>query len=89
MEKSYVMIPTKEFEDLVKKVNDIYDFLKVGSHNNISEINGFVTEEDAIKIVKKSKNWLWRKRKDVYILFKKLGAKTYYFKEDLYNLLKD
>lgn len=30
MNKSYIMIPTKEFEDLVKKVNDIYDFLKVG-----------------------------------------------------------
>jgi len=58
MEKSYVMIPTKEFEDLVKKVNEFYDYLKVVNHDSISEINGFVTvtEEDAIKIVKKSKN---------------------------------
>jgi len=29
------------------------------------------------------------KRKDGYIPFKKLGTKAYYFKEDLYNLLKD
>jgi len=48
-----------------------------------------VSEEDAVKIVKKSKTWLWRKRKDGIVPFKKLGSKTYYFKEDLYNLLID
>jgi len=85
-----VVIEEEKINTLLNKIEQIYATLvENSSGNNLNEINGFVSESDACKLIGKSKTWLWRKRTEDMLPFKKLGAKIFYAKADLFNLLED
>jgi len=83
-----ILIEEQRFETLLNKVEQIHKAL-FNTNNTLNEINGFVSENDACKLIGKSKTWLWRKRTEDILPFKKLGAKIFYAKTDLFNLLED
>ena len=84
-----VVLEEQRFETLLNKVEQIYNALIKNPIKELNEINGFVSESDACKLIGKSKTWLWRKRTDGVLPYKKLGAKIFYAKSDLFNLLKE
>jgi hypothetical protein len=84
-----VLIEEQRFESLFNKVEQIYDALINGASKATSDLNGFVSEDDATKLIGKSKTWLWRKRADGSLAFHKLGSKIYYVKDDLLNLFQE
>lgn len=84
-----VLIEEQKFNTLLNKVEQIHNALIKNSSSIENEINGFVSESDACKLIGKSKTWLWRKRTEGLLPFKKLGAKIFYHKDDLFNLLKE
>ena len=83
-----IVIEEEKINALLNKVEQIHKAL-FNTNNTLNEINGFVSESDACKLIGKSKTWLWRKRTEDMLPFKKLGAKIFYAKTDLFNLLKD
>ena len=84
-----VVLEEQRFETLLNKVEQIYNALIKNPIKELNEINGFVSESDACKLIGKSKTWLWRKRTDGVLPYKRLGAKIFYAKTDLFNLLKE
>ena len=86
---NFIAIEEQKFENLLNKVEQMYQALFKNSGNTLNEINGFVSESDACKLIGKSKTWLWRKRTEGVLPYKKLGAKIFYAKTDLFNLLKE
>lgn len=84
-----ILMEEQKFESLLSKVEQLYNAQFKKTSNCINEINGFISERDACKLIGKSKTWLWRKRTEESLPFKKLGAKIFYHKNDLFNLLKD
>ena len=84
-----ILIEEQKFETLLNKVEQMYEALFKNPSNTLNEINGFVSESDATKLIGKSKTWLWRKRTEGVLPYKKLGAKIFYAKTDLFNLLKE
>ena len=84
-----VVIEEQKLNTLLNKVEQIYTVLMGKPSNTFNEINGFVSESDACKLIGKSKTWLWRKRTDGILPYKKLGSKIFYAKSDLFNLLKE
>ena len=84
-----IVLEEQRFETLLNKVEQIFNALIKNPTNTLNEINGFVSESDACKLIGKSKTWLWRKRTDGVLPYKRLGAKIFYAKTDLFNLLKE
>jgi predicted DNA-binding transcriptional regulator AlpA len=84
-----IVMEEQKLNTLLKKVEQIHTALIGKPSNTLNEINGFVSESDACKLVGKSKTWLWRKRSEDVLPYKKLGAKIFYAKSDLFNLLKE
>ena len=84
-----ILIEEQRFETLLNKVEQIFNTLIKNPSNTLNEINGFVSESDACKLIGKSKTWLWRKRTEDLLPYKKLGSKIFYAKTDLFNLLKE
>ncbi len=84
-----VVIEEQKMNTLLNKVEQIYNALFSKPGNTFNEINGFISESDACKLIGKSKTWLWRKRTDGILPYKKLGSKIFYAKSDLFNLLKE
>jgi hypothetical protein len=84
-----ILMEEQRFENLLNKVEQMYQALIKNPGNTLNEINGFVSESDACKLIGKSKTWLWRKRTEGVLPYKKLGAKIFYAKTDLFNLLKE
>ena len=84
-----ILIEEQRFDTLLNKVEQMYNALIKNPSNTLNEINGFVSESDACKLIGKSKTWLWRKRTEGVLPYKKLGAKIFYAKTDLFNLLKE
>jgi len=89
MTQTVVLLEEQRFESLLKKVEQMYEALIKNPGNTLNEINGFVSESDATKLIGKSKTWLWRKRIEGVLPYKKLGSKIFYAKTDLFNLLKE
>ena len=89
MTQTVVLVEEQRFEALVSKVEQILNALMKNPGSTLNEINGFVSESDACKLIGKSKTWLWRKRTEGVLPFKKLGSKIFYAKTDLFNLLKE
>jgi hypothetical protein len=86
---NFIAIEEQKYETLLNKVEQMYQALIKNPGNTLNEINGFVSESDACKLIGKSKTWLWRKRTEGVLPYKKLGAKIFYAKTDLFNLLKE
>ena len=84
-----IVLEEQRFETLLNKVEQIFNALIKNPSTTLNEINGFVSESDACKLIGKSKTWLWRKRTDGVLPYKRLGAKIFYAKTDLFNLLKE
>lgn len=84
-----ILIEEQRFDTLLNKVEQIFNALIKNPSNTLNEINGFVSESDACKLIGKSKTWLWRKRTEDLLPYKKLGSKIFYAKSDLFNLLKE
>ena len=84
-----IVMEEQKLNTLLKKVEQIHTALIGKPSNTFNEINGYVSESDACKLVGKSKTWLWRKRTEGVLPYKKLGAKIFYAKSDLFNLLKE
>ncbi len=84
-----ILVEEQKINTLLNKVEQMYNALIKNPSNTLNEINGFVSEGDATKLIGKSKTWLWRKRTEGVLPYKKLGAKIFYAKTDLFNLLKE
>jgi len=84
-----ILVEEQKMNTLLNKVEQMYQALIKNPGNTLNEINGFVSESDACKLIGKSKTWLWRKRTEGVLPYKKLGAKIFYAKTDLFNLLKE
>jgi len=84
-----ILVEEQKINSLLNKVEQMYQALIKNPGNTLNEINGFVSEGDACKLIGKSKTWLWRKRTEGVLPYKKLGAKIFYAKTDLFNLLKE
>ena len=78
----------KRLDHLSKKVDEIHNLIKNAKSEN-SEFNGYISQADAIKKYRLSKDWFWRRRNSGQLPFKKLGAKVFYAQKDLFNLLED
>ena len=78
-----------KLEQLTKSQAEIKAMLKKAENEKIHEINGYVSEDDAVKLLGKAKIWFWRKRKEGVIPYKKLGSTIFYLKDDLFNLFED
>ncbi len=87
--KNVILMEEQKFETLLSKVEQLYNAQFKKTSNSINEINGFISERDACELIGKSKTWLWRKRTEEMLPFKKFWAKIFYHKNDLFNLLKD
>ena len=84
------LIEEQKFNRLYMKVEQIHDVLINGTSNTTRDLNGqLVSEDDAAKQIRKSKTWLWRKRKDGSLPFQKLGSKVFYLETDLLNLFQE
>ena len=86
---NFIAIEEQKINSLLNKVEQMYQALIKNPGNTLNEINGFVSESDACKLIGKSKTWLWRKRTEGTLPYKKLGSKIFYAKTDLFNLLKE
>ncbi len=84
-----ILMEEQRFETLLNKVELMYQTLIKNPGNTLNEINGFVSESDACKLIGKSKTWLWRKRTEGTLPYKKLGSKIFYSKVELFKLLKE
>ena len=84
-----ILVEEQKINSLLNKVEQMYQALIKNPGNTLNEINGFVSESDACKLIGKSKTWLWRKRTEGILPYKKLGSKIFYAKTDLFNLLKE
>jgi hypothetical protein len=76
-------------EQLTKSQSEIKALLIKAENERIREVNGYISEDDAVKLLGKAKIWFWRKRKEKVIPYKKLGSTIFYLKDDLFNLFKD
>jgi predicted DNA-binding transcriptional regulator AlpA len=73
-------------EQLTKSQSEIKALLIKAENERIREVNGYISEDDAVKLLGKAKIWFWRKRKEGLIPHKKLGSTVFYLKDDLFNL---
>lgn len=67
-----------------KKLNTIKPKIE---NDKCNSFNGYVSERKAGILIEKSKTWLWRKRKEKILPFKKIGSRIYYKENDLFKLL--
>lgn len=84
-----IMMEEQKIKALLNKVDQIYNVLIENPDSDITGFNGFVSESDACKLIGKSKTWLWRKRTEGELPYKKMGSRIFYAKVDLFNLLKE
>jgi hypothetical protein len=79
------IISEELINDFLIKQDRILDLL---SNRKPTLLNGFVTEKQAIELVKKKATWFWQMRKLGNLNFKKIGNTIYYSTEDLNSLLR-
>ena len=87
--ENMTIIEQNKIDALISKVDSIYTAIITNKEQTSSEVNGYISEEDASKKLGRSKTWFWRKRTEGMIPFKKMGSKVYYKNEDLFNLIKE
>ena len=87
--ENMAIIDQKKIDALISKVDSIYTAIITNKEQTSSEVNGYISEEEASKKLGRSKTWFWRKRNEGIIPFKKMGSKVYYKNEDLFNLIKE
>lgn len=75
--------------ELTQKSDKLINMLMEMKEQTVNEINGYISEDDAVKLLGKSKIWFWRQRKEGVLGYKKLGARIYYSKEKLFNLFEN
>jgi hypothetical protein len=56
---------------------------------NVSNLDEYMTEKEAIGILKKRATWFWQRRKSGELLYKKIGHTVYYSRKDIDSLLKN
>ena len=79
----------EKLEQLAKSQLEIKELLIKSENERVREVNGYISEDDAVKLLGKAKIWFWRKRKEGNIPHKKLGSTVFYLKDDLFNLFED
>ena len=79
----------QKLAELAKSQTEIKGLLLKAENERVREINGHISENDAVKLLGKAKIWFWRQRKDGNIPYKKLGSTIFYLKDDLFNLFED
>jgi hypothetical protein len=79
----------EKLDELTRSQNEIKRMLMKAENERVQEVNGYISEDDAVKLLGKAKIWFWRKRKDGLIPHKKLGSTVFYLKDDLFNLFED
>ena len=84
-----VIIEQHQFDALMSKIDRIYTAMIINKNQNSSEINGYISEDDASKKLGRSKTWFWRNRTNGIIPYKKMGSRVYYKKEDLLKMIKE
>ncbi|MCK5907371.1 MAG: hypothetical protein KAG37_07260 [Flavobacteriales bacterium] len=79
----------QKLDQLTKSQEEIKEMLIKAENEKVQEVNGYISEDDAVKLLGKAKIWFWRKRKEGFIPHKKLGSTVFYLKDDLFNLFED
>ena len=79
----------EKLDYLIKKVDEFSKVNLKKETSEVKEVNGFISQADAIKKYNVSKDWFWRRRNSGELPFKKLGARVFYTQKDLFNLLED
>ena len=87
--ENMAIIEQHKMDALISKIDRIYTAMIVNENQNSSEINGYISEDDASKKLGRSKTWFWRKRTEGAIPFKKMGSKVFYKNEDLFKMIKE
>jgi hypothetical protein len=86
-EKSKVslsLVPDDIINTLLSGQNKIIDLLSVRKSPGL---NGYISEKEAMLIVRKKTTWFWQKRKSGKLSFKKIGNSIYYAIDDINSLL--
>lgn len=85
-----ILIEEQRFNTLFNKVEQLHEALiKNKSEDTSTDVNGFISEKEAIKLLGRSQTWFWRKRTEGMLPFKKMGSKVFYEKSHLFNLIKE
>ena len=79
----------QQLGQLVQSQKEIKELLIKAENERVREVNGYISEDDAVKLLGKAKIWFWRKRKEGFIPHKKLGSTIFYLKDDLFNLFEE
>ena len=79
----------QKLEELIQSQDEVRKMLIRSENERVQEVNGYISENDAVKLLGKAKIWFWRKRKEENIPHKKLGSTVFYLKDDLFNLFED
>jgi len=79
----------QKLDELTKSQEEIKKMLIKAENERVHEVNGYISEDDAVKLLGKAKIWFWRKRKEGLLSYKKLGSTSFYLKDDLFNLFED
>ena len=85
-----VLIEEQRFNRLYMKIEQLHEaIIKNKGGDATNEVNGFISEKEAIKLLGRSQTWFWRKRNEGFLPFKKMGSAVFYEKNQLFNLLEE
>ncbi len=84
---SFVMIPSSIWEGIINDLKEIKDFVKI--KDSEVGLSGYVTEDEAKKMLGRKTTWFWNLRKSGKLTFSKIGSKIYYNKLEIAKLLNE
>jgi len=84
LKNNLCLVPDYFLETLINRQDKILQMLEGKINDNLS---GFITEKQAMDILKKKSTWFWQMRRDSKLPFKRIGRTIYYSQADISSLL--
>lgn len=81
-----LLVPDYFLETLIHRQDKILNILE-GKRS--TDLNGYITEKEAIQLLHKKATWFWQMRKAQRLPFKKIGNTVYYLLADINALLEN
>ena len=88
-EPSFFIVPTEFLKSIAEGNERILSILTNGGLDSENAIGGFISENEAKKLLNKKTTWFWNMRKSGELAFSKVGGTNYYRKADLLKLLEN
>lgn len=85
MKESLLVIPEEFLKVIQEKQDKILSLLEKKSDPSIEN---FITEKDAMKLLKRHSTWFWQMRKCGALPYSKIGKAIYYSLSDLQRLVE-